>query len=69
MTKAIFSVPNITCETVKTYGPESPERLEVQKEYDQMMKKVLNLPMIINGKKLLLLIKNQYLLPIITNIL
>jgi len=52
MTKAIFSVPNITCETVKTYGPESPERLEVQKEYDQMMKKVLNLPMIINGKKI-----------------
>ena len=52
MTKALFSVPKITCEIVKSYKPKSPERLEVEKEYEKMMKEVINLPMIINGKKI-----------------
>ena len=52
MTKAIFSVPKITCEVVKSYRPESPERLEAKAEYEKMIKKVINLPMIINGKKI-----------------
>ena len=28
MTKALFSVPKITCEAIKSYKPGSPERLE-----------------------------------------
>ena len=52
MTKAIFSVPKITCEEVKSYKVDSPERIEAKREYKNMMKKVINLPMIINGKKI-----------------
>ena len=51
MTKAIFSVPEVSCEVVKAYEPGSNERLELIKEYDKMINKVINLPMIINGKK------------------
>ena len=52
MTKAIFSVPKMTCEDVKSYKPKSPERLELKNEYEKMIKKVIDLPMIINGKKI-----------------
>lgn len=52
MTKAIFSVPEVSCEVVKAYEPGSKERLELIKEYDKMINKVINLPMIINGKKI-----------------
>lgn len=52
MTKAIFSIPNISCEPVKSYSPESKERSELIKEYDQMMNRITDLPMIINGKKI-----------------
>ena len=52
MTKAIFSVPEVSCEVVKSYEPGSNERLELIKEYDKMINKVINLPMIINGKKI-----------------
>ena len=43
MTTAIFSIPNISCEDVKSYKLKSPERVELIKEYDQMMKKIIDL--------------------------
>ena len=61
MTTAIFSIPNMTCEDVKSYKPKSPERLELRNEYEKMMKKVIDLPMIINGKKITSSKKKTYI--------
>ena len=47
-----FSVPKATCEKVKSYAPGSNERKEAIKEYEKMISKVIELPMVINGKKI-----------------
>ena len=52
MTNGFFSVPKATCEKVKSYSPGSKERKEAQKEYEKMISKVVQLPMVINGKKI-----------------
>ena len=52
MTNGFFSVPKATCETVKSYAPGSEERKEALQEYKKMISKVIELPMIINGKKI-----------------
>ena len=52
MTNGFFSVPKATCEKVKSYSPGSEERKDAQKEYKKMISKVVQLPMIINGKKI-----------------
>ena len=53
MTNGFFSVPKVTCEKVKSYSPGSKERKEAQKEYEKMISKVVQLPMVINGKKII----------------
>ena len=51
MANGFFSTPKATCEKVMSYAPGSPERNEAKNEYQKMISKVVELPMIINGKK------------------
>ena len=50
MNNTILNPPKAICEKVKSYKPGSAERQEVLKEYDEKMKKVVDIPMWINGK-------------------
>ena len=52
MNNTILTPPKAICEKVKSYKPGSPEREEVLKEYDEKMKKVVDIPMWINGKNI-----------------
>ena len=52
MANGFFSTPKATCEKVMSYAPGSPERNEAKNEYQKMISKVVELPMIINGKKI-----------------
>ena len=52
MSNGFFSAPKANCETVKSYAPGSDERKEALQEYKKMMSNVIELPMIINGRKI-----------------
>lgn len=51
MTKAIFKLPEIKNEPIKTYAPGSPERKELKSKLAELRKGGLDLPMIIDGKE------------------
>ena len=51
MTKAIFKLPPIKNEPLKTYAPGSPERQELKDKLTELRKGGLDLPMIIDGKE------------------
>ncbi len=51
MTKAIFKLPEIKNEPVKTYAPGSAERKELKEKLAELRKGGLDLPMIIDGKE------------------
>ena len=51
MTKAIFKLPPIKNEPLKTYAPGSPERQELKDKIAELRKGSLDLPMIIDGKE------------------
>ena len=48
---AIFQVPQPQNEPVYNYAPQSPERLELQKELEALKSQVKDIPMIINGQE------------------
>ena len=39
-------------EPIKSFLPESEERISLQKEYDKLSEKIIDIPVIINGKKI-----------------
>lgn len=51
MTKAIFKLPEIKNEPIKTYAPGSAERKELKEKLAELRNGGLDLPMIINGKE------------------
>jgi 1-pyrroline-5-carboxylate dehydrogenase len=51
MTKAIFKLPPIKNEPLKTYAPGSAERKELKEKIKEFRKGGLDLPMIIDGKE------------------
>lgn len=51
MSKAIFRLPEITNEPIKTYAPGSAERKELKTKLAELRKGGLDLPMIIDGKE------------------
>ncbi len=51
MTKAIFKLPEIKNEPIKTYAPGSAERKELKEKLTELRKGGLDLPMIIDGKE------------------
>ena len=51
MTKAIFKLPEIKNEPIKSYAPGSAERKELKKKLAELRKGGLDLPMIIGGKE------------------
>ena len=51
MTKAIFKLPEIKNEPIKTYAPGSAERKELKEKLAELRKGGLDLPMIIDGKE------------------
>lgn len=51
MAKGIYDVPLAYNEPVMSYEPGSPERKEVQATYDKMWNSKVDIPMVINGKK------------------
>ena len=51
MTKAIFKLPPIKNEPLKTYAPGSAERQELKEKLAELRKGGLDLPMIIDGKE------------------
>lgn len=51
MAKGAFEIPIAFNEPVNSYEPGSPEREEVQKTYDKMWNETLDIPMVINGKR------------------
>ena len=51
MTKAIFKLPPIKNEPIKTYAPGSAERKELKDKIAELRKGGLDLPMIIDGKE------------------
>ncbi len=52
MTKAIFKLPPIKNEPLKTYAPGSAERKELKEKLAELRKGGLDLPMIIDGKEI-----------------
>ena len=50
MNNSIPQIPIATCEPVKSYKPGSIERHNAELEYQKLMKKVIDIPMFINGK-------------------
>ncbi len=51
MAKGYYDIPIAFNEPINSYEPGSPEREELQKTYDKMWNEVIDIPMIINGKK------------------
>ncbi len=51
MPKGYYDIPIAFNEPINSYEPGSPEREELQKTYDKMWNEVIDIPMIINGKK------------------
>ncbi len=52
MEKGFYHVPQAINEPIKGYAPGSAERAEVQAAYDKMWNETLNIPMVINGKRI-----------------
>ncbi|WP_421754738.1 L-glutamate gamma-semialdehyde dehydrogenase [Croceimicrobium sp.] len=52
MEKGFYHVPQAINEPIKAYAPGSAERAEVQAAYDKMWNETLNIPMVINGKRI-----------------
>jgi 1-pyrroline-5-carboxylate dehydrogenase len=52
MSNAFFTVPKAVNEVVKSYAPGSPEKLELKKMIKELKSKVMDIPMIINGKEI-----------------
>ena len=50
MSTGFFKVPKAKNETVKSYEPNSSERNEVIKTYNEMINSFTEVPMFINGK-------------------
>ncbi len=51
MTKAIFKLPEITNEPIKSYAPRSEEKKELKAKLAELKKGGLDIPMIIDGKE------------------
>ncbi len=51
MFNAIFQLPEIKNEPVRTYAPGSPERASIKKKLEEMRSVEVDLPMIIGGKE------------------
>ncbi len=51
MAKGYYDIPIAFNEPVNSFEPGSPEREELQKAYDKMWNEVIDIPMVINGKK------------------
>lgn len=51
MPKGIYKLPNITNEPIKSYAPGSPERADLKAKIEEIKNKVVDLPMIIDGKE------------------
>jgi 1-pyrroline-5-carboxylate dehydrogenase len=52
MSGAIFSVPTPINETVLTYAPGTPERMEIKAELEKQASDVVDIPIIIGGKEI-----------------
>lgn len=52
MAKGYYDIPIAFNEPVYSYEPGSPEREELQKTYDKMWNETIDIPMVINGKKI-----------------
>ncbi len=52
MNNSILTPPKATCETVRSYAPKTEERAKVQKAYQIAIKKIVDIPMYINGKNI-----------------
>ena len=52
MATGFFNVPKAVNEPVKGYAPSSPERESLQKTLKELQSKVLEIPMVIDGKAL-----------------
>ena len=52
MAKGYYEIPIAFNEPINSYEPGSPEREELQKTYDKMWNEVIDIPMVINGKKI-----------------
>lgn len=51
MPKGVYKLPNITNEPIKSYAPGSPERADLKAKIEEIKNKVVDLPMIIDGKE------------------
>ncbi|MGB0869323.1 MAG: L-glutamate gamma-semialdehyde dehydrogenase [Flavobacteriales bacterium] len=51
MSNAFFNVPHPSCEPVKGYAPGSPEREELQAEYNRLKNTTLDIPMYIGSEE------------------
>lgn len=51
MPKGVYKLPNITNEPIKSYAPGSPERADLKAKIEEIRNKVVDLPMIIDGKE------------------
>ena len=51
MSNAYFDVPLAINETVKSYAPGSPERIEVEQAYFEMLNGHMDIPMYIGSNK------------------
>ena len=51
MSNAFFNVPKAINEKVKSYAPNSEERIQLLKEYNKMFNSKIDIPMYIGGKK------------------
>lgn len=52
MSKGVFDIPIAFNEPVNSYEPGSPERKSLQKTYDELWNQQVEIPMVINGKKI-----------------
>lgn len=51
MPKGVFKLPTVTNEPIKSYSPGSKERLELKATLVDFRQKVVDIPMIIDGKE------------------
>lgn len=63
MDKGFYDVPQAVNEPVYTYGPGTPERESVQKEYDKMWADKVDIPMVIDGKPVSTSRKERIIVP------
>ncbi|MEN8139536.1 MAG: L-glutamate gamma-semialdehyde dehydrogenase [Bacteroidota bacterium] len=53
MATGFFNIPEIKNEPVKSYAPGTPERAEVLAEYDKLWNSHMEIPLTINGEKIM----------------